>query len=146
MHLLHTTTLQPHSFFSDVPAYAILSHTWGPDEVTYEEVVDGRESRKSKRGYDKIKNACRLAQAARYDYIWVDACCINKASSAELSEAINSMYRYYRKAWICFAHLDDVDTFEAERLRSNLYEFAQSHKKATEILGLEYRRTFSKSR
>lgn len=109
MHLLETQTLQLHSFFGHVPPYAILSHTWGPEEVTYMDMVEGREFHKQMRGYDKIMHACRLAQGAGYEYLWVDTCCIDKRSSAELSEAINSMYAYYQDASICFAYLDDVD-------------------------------------
>jgi hypothetical protein len=39
---------------------------------------------------------------------WLDSCCIDKTSSAELSEAINSMYRWYQNAQVCYAYLEDV--------------------------------------
>jgi hypothetical protein len=38
----------------------------------------------------------------------VDTCCIDKKSSAELSEAINSMFRWYKNAAVCYAYLSDV--------------------------------------
>lgn len=37
------------------------------------------------------------------------SCCIDKTSTAELSESINSMFRWYQKAKICYAYLEDVD-------------------------------------
>ncbi len=42
-------------------------------------------------------------------YIWIDTCCIDKSSSAELSEAINSMYRWYEESVVCYAYLEDVE-------------------------------------
>ncbi|KAF3005632.1 hypothetical protein E8E13_003065 [Curvularia kusanoi] len=92
----------------DVPPYAILSHTWSQTggEVSYRDFVEGTGV--SKMGYDKIR-ACGVHTAKKgLRYFWVDTCCIDKTSSAELSEAINSMFRWYQKAAICFAYLDDV--------------------------------------
>jgi hypothetical protein len=63
------------------------------DEVTFDDIVEGTGS--SKAGYDKLRNCGRQAQKEGMNYFWVDTCCIDKSSSAELSEAINSMYRYY---------------------------------------------------
>ena len=96
--------------------YAILSHVWGDtkDEVTYEEMLvppqDRPKSTLAKPGYQKIVETCRIASSPRYKlpYAWCDTCCINKSSSAELSEAINSMFRYYKEASVCFAYLFDV--------------------------------------
>ncbi|KAM5546170.1 hypothetical protein V8D89_000296 [Ganoderma adspersum] len=56
----------------------------------------------------KIRDACAVARKNGYRYIWIDSCCIDKSSSAELSEAINSMYRWYRLAAVCYAYLADV--------------------------------------
>ena len=93
-----------------IPQYAILSHTWGADgeEVTFEDLTKGRG--KNKAGYGKIE-FCR-AQAARdgLKHFWVDTCCIDKSSSAELSEAINSMFHWYRNADKCYVYLSDVLT------------------------------------
>jgi ankyrin repeat protein len=58
--------------------------------------------------YDKVMKCCSVARAAGYEYVWVDTCCIDKTSSVELSEAINSMYRWYQQAKICYAYLADV--------------------------------------
>ena len=73
--------------------YAILSHTWGKEEVSFEEFKSPDEATKQRDGYVKIFNACKQAERDGFAYIWIDTCCIDKSSSAELSEAINSMYR-----------------------------------------------------
>src|SRR5947208_2198740 len=41
-------------------------------------------------------------------YVWVDACCIGKTSSTELSEARNSMFQYYQNSKVCYVYLSDV--------------------------------------
>ncbi|KAM5546140.1 hypothetical protein V8D89_000266 [Ganoderma adspersum] len=56
----------------------------------------------------KIRDACRVARENGYRYIWIDSCCIDKSSSSELSEAINSMYQWYGLADVCYAYLADV--------------------------------------
>ncbi|KAF5340107.1 hypothetical protein D9758_013151 [Tetrapyrgos nigripes] len=107
MRLLNTKTLKLEEFFTDIPPYAILSHTWEKEEVTFKDIQNPITAR-LKAGYAKIKNAC--VRARRYDFrwIWIDTCCINKESSAELSEAINSMYQYYMDAAVCYVYLSDV--------------------------------------
>lgn len=107
MRLLDVHTLQLHEFYSNIPQYAILSHTWTGSEVTFEEL--GTEAAERKTGFEKIKRCCALAAADGLQYVWIDTCCIDKRSSAELSEAINSMYRWYGKAQVCFAYLADVE-------------------------------------
>ncbi|KAK4557116.1 hypothetical protein LTR86_006097 [Recurvomyces mirabilis] len=81
--------------------YGILSHTWGKDEVTYADVVAQRGTDKA--GYAKVRNAIQCAREDGFKLIWIDNCCINKDSSAELSEAINSI-----AAGKCYAYLEDV--------------------------------------
>ncbi|KAK6206477.1 hypothetical protein LQW54_007770 [Pestalotiopsis sp. IQ-011] len=66
------------------------------------------ENSKRKAGYRKIELTCAQAKADGIKYAWVDTCCINKDSSAELSEAINSMYAWYSKASVCYAYIEDV--------------------------------------
>ncbi|KAI1787057.1 HET-domain-containing protein [Ganoderma leucocontextum] len=56
----------------------------------------------------KIRDACAVARANGYRYLWIDSCCIDKTSSSELSEAINSMYQWYARAEVCYAFLADV--------------------------------------
>jgi hypothetical protein len=93
-----------------IPRYAILSHTWGEDdqEVTFEDIRTG--SMKHKTGYHKLHFCAMQAAADSLDYFWVDTCCIDKSSSTELQEAINSMFAWYRDAARCYAYLADVST------------------------------------
>lgn len=110
MRLLYTGVEPPQlrSFSAgQTPEYAILSHTWGPaeDEVVFEDVKN--DTAHLKKGYDKVLQSCRLAAWQGYDYIWVDTCCIDKTSSAELQEAICSMYKWYKNAAICYVYLED---------------------------------------
>jgi hypothetical protein len=95
---------------NNVPAYAILSHTWGPknEEVIYQDLLSGIGEGKS--GYRKLTFCAKQAAKDGLQYIWIDTCCINKDSSAELSEAINSMFRWYYKAVKCYVFLSDVST------------------------------------
>jgi hypothetical protein len=41
-------------------------------------------------------------------FLTYTSCCIDKTSSAELSEAINSMFRWYSRSKVCYAYLTDV--------------------------------------
>lgn len=111
MYLLATTSdpLQLMKFYGEVPEYIILSHTWGKEEeeVSFQELQNG--TGKGKAGYQKIKNCCEQAARDGFRYAWIDTCCIDKTSSAELSEAINSMYQWYKDSRICYAYLEDVD-------------------------------------
>ena len=91
----------------DIPPYAILSHTWEDEEVTFEAMRT--PACQNMKGYQKIAMTCRLASEANISYAWVDTCCIDKSSSAELTEAINSMYRWYQRAAICYAFLSDLE-------------------------------------
>lgn len=110
MWLIDTLTLKL-LFFADPKAhhYAILSHTWGDEEVTFQEMNAAKGPNKKKKGWRKIAETCRLARGEHHlRYAWVDTCCIDKSSSAELSEAINSMFNWYRWSDVCFVFLDDV--------------------------------------
>ena len=96
--------------------YAILSHRWNdPMEVDYEQMVELAKMDKVKRdkirrrlGYKKILDTCMRAESDKFKWVWIDTCCIDKRSSAELSEAINSMYRWYKNSGRCYAYLHDV--------------------------------------
>jgi hypothetical protein len=121
MRLLNTKTLQLHEYHSKIPQYAILSHTWVEnEEVTFEDLESS--DREKKAGFRKIQRCCSQAASDGYKFVWVDTCCIDKRSNAELSEAINSMYRWYESAEICYAYLPDVN----DRERPGP-EFAKSH-------------------
>jgi hypothetical protein len=109
MRLINCETLELEEFFgSNIPRYAILSHTWGDEEVTFAHLPLTQHATKSRAGYRKIEYTCRQAQQDGLEYSWVDTCCIDKSSSTELSEAINSMYAWYKNSAVCYAILTDV--------------------------------------
>ena len=98
----------------NIPAYAILSHTWEKDEeeeVTFTDMVKG--SGKNKRGYIQIKFCKEQAVRSGLRFFWVDTCCINKSSDSELTEAIKSMFRWYQRATDCCIYLSDVSKDDA---------------------------------
>jgi hypothetical protein len=107
MRLLHAKSIRLRSFEENaIPPYSILSHTWEDEEVSFLD-IQGPDAA-SKAGYTKIRYACQDALQRDLEYVWVDTCCIDKSSSAELSEAINSMFRWYANAAVCYAYLADV--------------------------------------
>ncbi|TGO29700.1 hypothetical protein BPAE_0012g00550 [Botrytis paeoniae] len=95
---------------SDTPKYAILSHTWGADtdELTFQDLMN--DAGQDKPGYQKLQFCGEQAKRDGLQYFWVDTCCIDKSSSAELQEAINSMFRWYQNATKCYVYLSDVST------------------------------------
>jgi hypothetical protein len=95
------------TFNDDIPPYAILSHTWSEgEEVTYDELATGIG--KDKAGYAKLRFCGERAAKEGLNYFWVDTCCIDKRDNVELSTALNSMFRWYRRATKCYVHLSDV--------------------------------------
>jgi len=135
MRLLRAADMTFHEFEgSSIPPYAILSHRWEGDEVTYQEMSDrttATEKRfrfiknqelkirtaatERKSGFKKIRQCCAQALEDMIEYVWVDTCCIDKSSSAELSEAINSMYAWYQQSIVCYAYLADVHIWSTYR-------------------------------
>ncbi|KAL2128733.1 hypothetical protein VTI74DRAFT_8711 [Chaetomium olivicolor] len=182
MRLLNASTREVEEFYGTrIPQYAILSHVWGNEELSFHDVeviaryrrsqqehaahiisrpadssdamrlmllssmlmaFRGDRSRVSraslpaptngyggeddetnrgglvpstsphpfelKEGYGKLAYACGQAERDGFQYLWVDTCCIDKRSSAEVSEAINSMFGWYQRAAVCYVYLDDV--------------------------------------
>lgn len=118
MRLINVRSYKLETFLgSQTPPYAILSHTWGKHEISFEQMqsqgfpaelsTDGMHTDPTD-GYMKIFYACQQARSDGLEYAWVDTCCIDKSSSAEISEAINSMFHWYRQAEFCYAYLSDV--------------------------------------
>ncbi len=101
---VHTGKLEEHMV---APPYAILSHTWRDSEISFQDMTTCADVQ-SRPEYDKIRDSGREAVRYNLEYVWIDTCCIDKSSSAELSEAINSMFRWYRDAALCFAYLEDL--------------------------------------
>ncbi|KXT06545.1 hypothetical protein AC579_1182, partial [Pseudocercospora musae] len=92
--------------------YAVLSHTWREDgnEVSFQDMkAETAQCAKDKPSWAKIQYMSDQAQKDGLEHIWVDTCCIDKSSSAELSEAINSMFQWYLRARVCYVYLSDVD-------------------------------------
>jgi hypothetical protein len=113
MWLIDTATLRLREVIDPEEAgvrYAILSHTWGSpqEEVSFRDFADLKQAR-SKAGFAKIEKTCEIARSQGIQYAWVDTCCIDKSSSAELSEAINSMFMWYRLSQICYIYLADLE-------------------------------------
>lgn len=108
MRLINCDTLSFREFdSSQMPAYAILSHTWGDGEVTFEDFKSKKYNSMNARR--KILETCRVASQNNLHYVWIDTCCINKESSAELTEAINSMFSWYSASSRCFVYLEDFN-------------------------------------
>ncbi|KAK0658061.1 heterokaryon incompatibility protein-domain-containing protein [Cercophora newfieldiana] len=119
MRLINTKTYAFEEFIGrNIPKYAILSHTWEEEEVSFADVTSNPRY-KEKKGWNKIDMTCQLALTQGYQYAWVDTCCIDKSSSAELTEAINSMFRWYQRAEFCYVFLSDMPTpGEGEPIKS----------------------------
>lgn len=110
-------TLVLEEFLSNIPPYTILSHRWGADheEVSFKDIDTSSPNLKTKKGYAKIMNCYAQTVSDGFEYLWADTCCIDKSSSAELSEGINSMYGWYKNSMICYAYLEDVKSEEDPR-------------------------------
>ncbi|RYP53370.1 hypothetical protein DL768_001615 [Monosporascus sp. mg162] len=110
MRLINVKTSKLEEFLDyKTPQYAILSHTWGDDreELTFRDVEEGRIDKPGV-GSVKFQGSCRQAEKDGFGYVWIDTCCIDKTNLVELNEAINSMFRWYRHASLCYAYLSDV--------------------------------------
>ncbi|KAG4281762.1 hypothetical protein FPRO06_10666 [Fusarium proliferatum] len=108
MRLINVENLKLETFIGGhIPPYAILSHRWGNDneEVSFKDMTRGTAN---KVGMTKVKGCCRQAKKDNLKYAWIDTCCIDKESSKELDEAINSMFQWYRRAAICYTYMADV--------------------------------------
>lgn len=133
MYLLHCSNdlddslriiLKEHS--QKIPPYAILSHRWRDGEVSFQDChgisnIAADAEITEKPGYKKLKGSCSQALEDGYSYVWIDTCCIDKSSSAELSEAINSMYNLYERSQRCYAYLDDACSSEDPRAEGSRF-------------------------
>jgi hypothetical protein len=109
MRLINTRILELHDFsLAEIPPYAILSHTWSDSEMTFQELSLPQRQRAAKKGYVKIEKTCELALKDGLGFAWIDTCCIDKSSSAELTESINSMFQWYKATELCYVALEDL--------------------------------------
>jgi hypothetical protein len=107
-----------------IPPYAILSHRWGREEVSFRDMTGDHTALAHRKGFQKIVQCCAKAKSEGHNYVWIDTCCIDKSGSAELSEAINSMFHWYREAEVCYAYLDDV--YSSDNLANEWSLFKES--------------------
>ncbi|KAN0070367.1 TPR-like protein [Elaphomyces granulatus] len=103
MRLLKGNNTGEFSLTKDLLVSNDIPHT---EEVSFKDMMDGTGKRKT--GYDKIRFCGEQAGRDGLQYFWIDTCCIDKSSSSELQEAINSMFRWYRGAAKCYVYLADV--------------------------------------
>ncbi|KAF2164795.1 hypothetical protein M409DRAFT_67537 [Zasmidium cellare ATCC 36951] len=112
MRLLNKQTFEIESFLDDeVPPYIILSHRWSGAETSMQEFALQRRLSRDQwsPGTAKVLTFCEHIRSYEEQYVWVDTCCIDKSSSAELQEAINSMFKWYHQAEQCVVYMHDVD-------------------------------------
>ena len=117
MWLIDTKTLRVKEFPSDRrPKYAILSHKWEKDELSFQQFQNQNACHKMK-GYQKVIRFCREAHRNGLNWGWVDTCCIDKRNPTELSEAINSMFMWYRDSAACYVYLHEFskDALQSQR-------------------------------
>ncbi|KAM0279634.1 hypothetical protein ACHAO9_011613 [Fusarium lateritium] len=116
MRLINVETFELESFTGEkgrpTPPYAILSHVWTTEEVSFQQMTGIQPLMEESLGYRKIVDFCAKAKNEGFEYAWIDTCCIDKTSSAELSEAINSMFQWYRESEACYVYLSDVTSAE----------------------------------
>lgn len=156
MWLINAQTLVLKNFqsTSTTPPYAILSHTWrGDEEITFRELRNldmslrnARLKTKSKLGYQKVTKCCVQALEDGLQYVWVDTCCIDKSSSAELSEAINSMFAWYKNASVCYAYLDDIDLLHSSRRHTTEFAYADPKRFWNQAIDLISEKDLSQAR
>ncbi|KAK3360642.1 hypothetical protein B0T25DRAFT_515893 [Lasiosphaeria hispida] len=119
MRLLNTDTLEVETIIGQPTSkYAILSHTWDGEELTLQALESGGAGHT--KAYRKVADFCRIARANGFRHAWIDTCCIDKTSSAELSEAINSMFQWYREAAVCYTYLADLNSGDDLHLHAAL--------------------------
>lgn len=116
---------------NNIPPYAILSHTWGADdqEATFHDLQNGTGQKKA--GYRKLTFCADQAKADSLDHFWVDTCCIDKSNNTELSESINSMFRWYRNAERCYVYLTDVRSADGDCNDNNMNSAEDEGRRAT---------------
>ena len=125
MRLLNTKKILPEAFPNPkipwIPDYAILSHRWGKTEVSLQEILNPSPELCDTVGYQKVKRCCEQAASVGFDYVWIDTCCIDKTNSAELTEALNSMFHWYRNSQVCYSYLDDVPSSDEPRAENSRF-------------------------
>lgn len=126
MRVLHVEDLR----FEDFPGlpddpYAILSHIWSCNEITYQQVINKIQAQRlcipaQEEASAKFEGCRSQARKDNLKYLWIDTCCIDKANHCEFSEVINSVYHWYQEAHVCYTYLGDV-VYEANMSKSTWF-------------------------
>ncbi|OQO05100.1 hypothetical protein B0A48_08120 [Cryoendolithus antarcticus] len=148
MRLLNTTTLAFEEFYDTQQVKCrILSHCWSQDradpEVTLQAHLSGSYNPEGQ-GWKKILRCCALSKEFGYEWTWIDTCCIDKSSSAEVSEAINSMFKWYQDSSECYVFMDDCDGNTLPRVDE--FDKDERWKQGMHVSDVANIETFSKSR
>lgn len=115
MRLINCSTLQLEEYAANIPRYAVLSHRWLDIEISFHDFLDlsagcEREGLSTNhRAFFKVRKTCEAALTYGQTHVWIDTCCIDKTNSTELSEAINSMFKWYKRAELCLIYFYDVE-------------------------------------
>ncbi|KAF8549449.1 hypothetical protein OG21DRAFT_1447848 [Imleria badia] len=90
--------------------WIMFSHTWEGKEPTFKDVnlVDSLWKLDESPLNDKLRQFCTTASEDGYRWAWSDTCCIDKATSAILSQSLISMYSWYEEAAETLVYLADV--------------------------------------
>lgn len=116
MRLINVHTLEFSEYSSNVPKYAIASHRWkAGTEAMIKDIRNKQNTDKD--GYVKVEGFAKYVRehVRHVEWLWIDTCCVNQESSQEVTEAVNSMFRWYSNAEVCLAYLADVSNAEDER-------------------------------
>ena len=108
---LHETRHSILSVVSTYFRYVTLSHRWGKFEPLLRE-IEGKVvyDLDPTDGLSKLQSFCFASCRREYLWAWSDTCCIDKDSSAELQEAIGSMFSWYRQSALTIVYLVDVSS------------------------------------
>ena len=121
MRLLNVVTLKFRKFHRDVPKYAVASHRWREEEeAMIGDVKDRCNTNKS--GFRKVEGFAKYVKehVGHVEWLWIDTCCVDQSSSQEVTEAVNSMFRWYTNAEVCIAYLRDVENaLDEQELRQS---------------------------
>lgn len=118
--LIQTKNLIKEDFITEVIRtyfrYAMLSHKWNIDEPLFNELPNGVFAPGLPPRFSKLRSFCEVAKCLGLGWAWCDTCCINKESSAELDEAITSMFRWYRDSALTIVYFFDISGFSRDDL------------------------------
>ncbi|KAI0391551.1 heterokaryon incompatibility protein-domain-containing protein [Xylariaceae sp. FL0594] len=109
MRLVNTTSFELDECLGDTTKeYAILSHTWDDDECTLPDMSGPRG--RQRKGFKKIEFCCEQARRDGIEWAWVDTCCVDSSSTEDVTMTVNSLFRWYQNAKICYVYLADVSS------------------------------------